>query len=501
MSDTKRNRILIIDDNLINRKKMRFCVENLGFEGHTAEDGTSGLKALRGEPFDAVLLDMLMPGMDGFEVLRQLKADELLRHLPVIVVSDLEGDTRSVSSAIEMGAEDFLPKNFDPVILNARLTSGLRRKQFRDQELEYFRRINALTNAAEQVDAGRFDEGSLNLAEEIRINDPIGRLAGVFQGMAGEIHAREMKLLQRIRTLQCCILLLICGGLSGLFPSLSKLAAGMGANPIGMSVWVCLFASVICAVVIMFRGGYPKLSRSDVAFFVVWAFVIGILQQISIFILAGYVQATYLTLVLALEGLVVFAFAALTRLEQTTFLRVLGLLIGLLGVGISLYQRMEGNEVLANYWLLVAFITPAIYAFETIAVAAKRPDHIDPICAVGFMFAFSTAMAAWLAIVSGNLIPPQALYSPLGGLLAAIAFVMVIVNVTFFILLKLGGSVFTSQKAYVSAIAGVLSGMVLLGETMSVLAWVAIGLVLLGMYLVGTKVSEEAITIQRDFGV
>jgi PleD family two-component response regulator len=158
MSDTKRNRILIIDDNLINRKKMRFCVENLGFEGHTAEDGTSGLKALRGEPFDAVLLAMLMPGMDGFEVLRQLKADELLRHLPVIVVSDLEGDTRSVSSAIEMGAEDFLPKNFDPVILNARLTSGLRRKQFRDQELEYFRRINALTNAAEQVDAGRFDQ-------------------------------------------------------------------------------------------------------------------------------------------------------------------------------------------------------------------------------------------------------------------------------------------------------------------------------------------------------
>jgi drug/metabolite transporter (DMT)-like permease len=217
--------------------------------------------------------------------------------------------------------------------------------------------------------------------------------------------------------------------------------------------------------------------------------------------LAGYVQATYLTLVLALEGLLVFTFAALTRLEKTTFLRVLGLLIGLLGVGISLYQRMEGNAVLANYWLLVAFIIPAIYAFETIAVAAKRPDHIDPICAVGFMFAFSTVMAAGLAIVSGNLIPPQALYSPLGGLLAAIAFVTVIVNAIFFILLKLGGSVFTSQKAYVTAIAGVLSGMVLLGETMSVLAWVAIGLVLLGMYLVGSKASDEPITIQRAFGV
>jgi DNA-binding response OmpR family regulator len=195
MFDAPLSRILIIDVNMINRQKLRLAVANLGYHGDTADDGVAGLAALRSGAFDAVLPDMLMPGMDGFEVLKRLRSDAALRDLPVIVVSDLEGDTKSVSAAIELGAEDFLPKSFDPVILNARLKASLRKKQFRDQELDYFRRINALTDAAERVEAGRFDQGSLNLAQETQNKDPIGRLALVFQGMACEIHAREVKLL------------------------------------------------------------------------------------------------------------------------------------------------------------------------------------------------------------------------------------------------------------------------------------------------------------------
>jgi DNA-binding response OmpR family regulator/drug/metabolite transporter (DMT)-like permease len=500
MFDAPHSRILIIDDNLINRKKLRLAVTNLGYHGETAIDGAAGLAALRQGAFDAILLDMLMPGMDGFEVLKLIKSDEALRDLPVIVVSDLEGDTKSVSAAIEMGAEDFLPKMFDPVILDARLKASLRKKQFRDKELDYFRRINALTDAAERVEAGRFDEESLNLAAEARNNDPIGRLATVFQGMANEIHTREVKLLRRIQTLHCSILLLICGGLAGLYPSLSRLAAGFGANPIGMSVWVDLFAAGICTVLVLFRGGLPKLSRSDVLFFIVWAFVVGILQHISIFVLAGHVQATYLTLVLALEGLLVFAFAALMRLEAIVPMRILGLLVGLVGVGISLSERMNGNSADANFWLLAAFIAPVFFAFETIAVAAKRPEHIDPIGAVGIMFAFATVLAFALALGTGNIIAPEKLLSPMGATLAALAFVTVATNVTFFILLKLGGGVFTSQKAYVTALAGLLWGIFLLGETISPLAWGAIAVVLLGMYLVGAKTSKEPITIQRNFG-
>lgn len=500
MSEVSVAKVLIIDDNLINRKKLRLAVSSLGYEAETAPDGASGLHALQSGPFDAVLLDILMPGMDGFGVLERLKSDEVLRDLPVIVVSDLEGDTQSVSAAIEMGAEDFLPKSFDPVILNARLKACLRKKQFRDQELEYFRRINALTDAAERVEAGRFDEASLNLAEEARNKDPIGRLALVFQGMASEILAREVKLLRRIQTLQCSIVLLICGGLAGLYPSLSRMAAGLGGNPIGMSFWVGLFAACICAIFVLFRGGFPRLTRSDLVFFAVWGLVVGILQQVSIYILAGHVQATYLTLVLALEGLLVFAFAALMRLEAIVPLRMLGLLVGLVGVGISLSERLNGQGTEANFWLFAALIAPVFFAFETIAVAARRPQHIEPIAAVGIMFAFSTVLAFALAAGTGNFIAPEVLMSPLGATLAALAIVTVGTNVTFFVLLRLGGGVFTSQKAYVTAVAGVLWGMVLLGETMSAFAWIAIALVLLGMYLVGVKTSDEPITIKRDFG-
>lgn len=499
VSDASRATVLIIDDNLINRKKMRLAVMSLGYNGYVAKDGLSGLKALRNQSYDAVLLDMLMPGIDGFEVLRRIKSDEQLRELPVIVISDLEGDTQSVSSAIEMGAEDFLPKDFDPVLLDSRLKACLRRKHYRDQELDYFRRINALTDAAERVEAGWFDAENLNLADEARIEDPIGRLALVFQGMAREIHLREVKLLHRIRTLHCSILLLICGAGAGLTPSLSRMSAGLGSNPIGLAVWVDLIATILCLGLVLLRGGFPKLSRDDIAFFVGWAFVVGIVQHISIFVLASHVEATFLTLVLGLEGLIVFCIAAILRLEKTASKRVFGLLIGLAGLGVSVVERMSGSDIQANFWLFAALLVPFIFAFETVVVSVKLPKHIDPIEAICIMFAFSTVLAFGLAGVTGNIMPASSLRSPLGLVIALLAVGTVVANVTFVLLLKLGGGVFTSQTAYVTAIAGVVWGIVLLGESVSPLAWIAIGLVLIGMYMVGSKPSDDPVAIKRNF--
>lgn len=499
MFEGRVTRVLVVDDNLLNRKKLSMAVSNLGHEVETVDDGATALKAMRDGGYDTVLLDLLMPEMDGFAVLDQLKSDAALRDLPVIVVSDLEGDTNAVTRAIELGAEDFLPKRFDPAILNARLNACLRKKNFRDQELAYFQRIDKLTQAAAKVEAGRFDDDSLGLQLEARMSDPIGRLALVFQGMASEIHAREAKLLHRIQTLQCVLLLLVCGGSAGLMPSLSRMSIQMGAKPIGMAVWVDLFAAVICIVLMMWRRRLPRLSRSDWAFFVAWAFVVGILQHLTIFVLAGHVEATFLTLVLALEGLLVFVFAAITRAEKVSLRRILGLLIGLAGVGFSLSQRMNGEGVEANFWLILALFAPLAFAFETIAVAAKRPEHVNPIAAVGIMFSISTVFALLLATATGTFISPAELASPLGPVIVGIACVTVVVNVTFFWLLKLGGGVFTSQKAYVTAVAGVLWGILLLNETMSLMAWLAIGLVLIGMYLVDSKASDEPITIKRDF--
>ena len=500
MSDGRMADILIVDDNGLNRKKLKFAVETLGYRAHLAKDGAQALDMVRAQPFDVVLLDLLMPKMDGFEVLAIVKDDAELREIPVIVISDLEGEPESVSRAIELGAEDFLPKGFDPIILNARLIASLRKKRYRDQELHYFRRINTLTDAAALIEAGQFDDTNLGaLDREAEAPDAIGRLALVFQGMAREIHAREVRLLERIRLLQGSLLLAFVAITSGLTPSLSRMASGMGSNPLGMAVWVDIIATLICFVLVTSRGRIPVLTRADCLFFAIWALLVGIVQHVTVFMFAAHVEATYLTMVMALESLLVFCFAALTRMERTSNRRIFGLLVGFIGIGVGLYSRLEGTGSASDLWLIGALILPVIFALETLTIAAKRPTHIDPMAAVGLMFAFSIPFVLALAWLNDQWVPPSQLVTPLGLVFVLLAVTSISANVAFVYLLDLAGAVFSSQAAYAAALAGIVWGMLLLGERLTVLAWVAIALVLLGMYLVETKGADGPIKIKRQY--
>jgi sigma-B regulation protein RsbU (phosphoserine phosphatase) len=133
-------RILIVDDNEGNRDML---ARQLVRQGHTvasAEDGRGALDRLRAEPFDLVLLDMMMPVLDGYGALLEIKGDPSLRHLPVIMISALD-ELSSVVRCIERGAEDYLPKPFNPTLLRARIGAGLEKKRFRDQERLYVRTI------------------------------------------------------------------------------------------------------------------------------------------------------------------------------------------------------------------------------------------------------------------------------------------------------------------------------------------------------------------------
>jgi class 3 adenylate cyclase len=129
-------RILVVDDTPFNRQLLTRLLRKIGHEPFEATDGRVALAFLRdpaNPPIDVVLLDILMPEMDGYETLAALKADPTLRHLPVIVISGVD-ELDSVVRCIEMGAADYLPKTVDPAILRARIAASLGQKRLRDQE-------------------------------------------------------------------------------------------------------------------------------------------------------------------------------------------------------------------------------------------------------------------------------------------------------------------------------------------------------------------------------
>ena len=132
--------VLVVDDNALDREMLAWRLGRLGYSVTLAEDGFSALELLARQDYDLVLLDVIMPEMNGFDVLEELKADPRLRHVPVIVVSALDGNDW-VARCIANGAEDYLPKPFDPVILKARIEASLEKKRLRDREVLYLEEI------------------------------------------------------------------------------------------------------------------------------------------------------------------------------------------------------------------------------------------------------------------------------------------------------------------------------------------------------------------------
>jgi signal transduction histidine kinase len=119
-----KGRILVVDDEMLNRVLLSTNLEESGYVVETAEDGKQALEMLSAQPFDVVLLDLMMPRLDGYQVLAHLKSDDALRRIPVIVISSTD-EMESVVRCIEMGATDYLPKPFNPVLLHARLKASL----------------------------------------------------------------------------------------------------------------------------------------------------------------------------------------------------------------------------------------------------------------------------------------------------------------------------------------------------------------------------------------
>lgn len=146
--------VLVVDDTNSLRFMLSQHVRQLGHQVAGASNGREALQMLQDQPFDVVLLDVLMPEMDGHAVLERMKADPHLRDIPVIVVSGVE-ELESVARCIEQGAEDYLHKPANPVLLKARLNACLEKKRLRDREVRLHRRLEENYNRLRELESLR----------------------------------------------------------------------------------------------------------------------------------------------------------------------------------------------------------------------------------------------------------------------------------------------------------------------------------------------------------
>jgi len=216
-------RILVVDDNDSNRGLL---VRRLGRDGHQVIEAISGrtaLDLLGSHEVDLILLDLLMPELNGFQVLAKLKADERLRGIPVVIISGLT-DMDGIIRCIEAGAEDYLPKPINSVLLNARIGACLERKRWRDRERQYLSQLKSekeksetlllnilppqiveRLNSGEALIADRFDDVCVLFADLVgftevssrvtpaRLVEDLNRLMSEFDALAQQLAIEKIK--------------------------------------------------------------------------------------------------------------------------------------------------------------------------------------------------------------------------------------------------------------------------------------------------------------------
>ncbi len=216
VQNTVAGRILVVDDIEANRDLLSRRLSREGHDVAVAGGGIEALEKLQRQEFDLVLLDLMMPDMNGFEVLARMKEDDVLRDIPAIMISAID-EMDTVVRCIEAGADDYLPKPFDPVLLRARINAGLEKKQWRDQlALEKAKNEKLLLsilpqqavqrlNAGETIIADRYDEVSVLMSDLVgftefsAVTPPadlveyLNLLFSQFDILAGELGVEKIK--------------------------------------------------------------------------------------------------------------------------------------------------------------------------------------------------------------------------------------------------------------------------------------------------------------------
>jgi CheY-like chemotaxis protein/drug/metabolite transporter (DMT)-like permease len=489
MSNAK-GRVLVVDDHKPSRLKLALAVGALGHETESVASGEECLVALRGARFDMVLLDIVMPGMDGFQVLAAIKGDPALRDLPVIVISALEEMDDAVR-AIELGADDFLTKNFNPVLLKARVGAGLERKRLRDHELEYLRQVDRLATASGIVEGKDFDPARLGLDDIAARDDRLGNLARVFLDMAGEVYRREQNLRKQISLLKGGFLLMLLGACWGLIPSLSRNLMLDGLNPLGVAFWTLGSGAAIMLTLSVLTGRLPQTGWPAVRRYLILGLTGGVLPQLFLFWVAAEVPAMIIAIVLAAESFMVFILAAVLGLEAPNLKRFMGLSLGLACVVLIMVPGSESTGVSSWIWIVATLGVPLCYAIEDVVIATLPEERTDVVGATTGIIVAAALLLMPVTVATGAMISPADAMSKYGTSFLLIAGISAFSTMLLIFIIRTAGAVFASQAGYAMTAGGILWSVILLNESMSVWIWAALACLVSGLVLVMPKQAED----------
>ncbi len=276
--------------------------------------------------------------------------------------------------------------------------------------------------------------------------------------------------------------MLFCGGIWGLVPTLAKTAIEDGAHPIGLTWWQGIGGGVLLLVINLLRGKRLPLDRRHLLFYGFCGLIGTIMPTMALFYAAPHVSAGVMAILMAAVPIGAYVFALMLRIDRLEWLRSLGIALGIVGVALLVLPGSNGG--ISPWWALVALLIPLGYAAENIFVAIRSPRETDTTTLVCGMVLTGGILITPVMLATGTFYPISFPLTDAALSIGAIIVVNVLSYAAFLLLIYAAGPVFASMSGYATVLSGILWGVVFLGESHGMVFWVALATMFVGMAMV-----------------
>ncbi|ASJ72696.1 DMT family transporter [Granulosicoccus antarcticus] len=298
------------------------------------------------------------------------------------------------------------------------------------------------------------------------------------------MHHLLSKATVHITRLNGCLLLFAVGALFGLSVPLSKLAAEVEAQPIGLALWVNIIVGASCLTITIIRGRMPVISADVIRFVFLWGLVGAVGGDVLLFWIVQELPASTVSILLVCEGFIVFGYVTIRDKLQVNRKNMAGLAVGMFGMVLLISNGVSFSAVGAPVWIILALSVPLMFAAEDLLISDWTPPGVDFVALTGLAAIAGSVMLLPVAWYLDDLIVLSWVLSQLEIAIVCIAISSALGTLLMVRLLTEMGPVYGSQAGYTITFAGIAWSMVLLGERLNSGTLFALLLLLTGLLIV-----------------